>query len=77
MQTFLSSLIILIAALYVLNQWLPQQFKQRFLQMFGKSLATNQSQGACGSCASCGSCGSSEEKKLVGPTKKVVFIRSR
>jgi hypothetical protein len=78
MQTILSSLIILIAALYIAKQWMPHQLKQRLLQMFGKNLAEkSNAANACSSCSSCGSCGSGEEKNITSSTKKMVFTRSK
>ena len=64
MQAVICSLIILIAALYTLNRWLPAAFKQRLSSALGKSAAINgkESKGACGSCSSCGNCGSNVVK---------------
>jgi len=64
MQTIICSLIILAAALYVANRWLPFTMKQRFLQMAGKSpkVKTEATSGACSSCSSCGNCASNTTK---------------
>jgi|GEM_PF-3974717 len=79
MQTLLSSLIVLIAAIYIAKQWLPHQLKQRLLQMFGKSLEAkpNGANGTCSSCSSCGSCGSNNEKDLAKSAKKIILVRSK
>jgi len=75
MQTILSSLLVLIAALYVTNQWLPQKLKQRLRQIVGKSSVAKQSAGACASCSSCGNCGNDGD--IDKSDKKVMFIRSK
>lgn len=64
MQTLICSLIVLAAALYVANRWLPLAIKQRFLQMPGKSpkVKSEAASGACSSCSSCGNCGSTTVK---------------
>jgi len=73
-QSILSSLLILIAALYIARLWLPHKLKQRLLQLVGKSSLAKQSVGACGSCSSCGNCGDGDVAKSA---KKVMFIHNK
>ncbi len=72
MQIFLCALIIIAAACYLANRWLPHQLRQPlmdalgsiFARIFGKTIiTTKQPNNACSSCSSCGNCGS----QLVNP----------
>jgi hypothetical protein len=74
MQTFLCSLIIIAAALYVTNQWLPHRFKQRFMSLFGKKLSKSPKR-ACSACSSCGDCESGDERQQSGSAKPIVIFR--
>lgn len=66
MQPLICSLIIFIAALYVVNRWLPFAVKQRFLQMLGKSpkVKIEAASSSCSSCSSCGNCQSNSVKMV-------------
>jgi hypothetical protein len=66
MQTLICGLIILAAAWYVINRWMPGPMKQRILQMLGKSpkVKTEAASGSCGSCSSCGNCVSDSVKMV-------------
>lgn len=63
MQTWLCSLLIILAGLYLGNRWLPFGIKQRLMQFVGKNSAPKP-QGACGSCSSCGSCSNPVTKSI-------------
>ncbi|MCD6027627.1 MAG: hypothetical protein K0R08_2146 [Solimicrobium sp.] len=64
MQTLLCNLVILIAALYVANQWLPYRVKRRVMQLCGKT-APQQSEASCNFCSSCKGCGKKREGNKV------------
>jgi hypothetical protein len=66
-QIILCGLIVLIAALYVAHQWLPQQWKQR---LFGKTVRKAPGR-ACSACSSCADC------EGINAAQKIIITRHK
>lgn len=79
MQTLITTVLIILALIYVGKRWLPIKLKHRLLLLCGRPVPATTSSGGCGSCSSCGNCGSSSGAGATAAShgKKIFIVHSK